>query len=40
MDNMYPSWKLWAVESFYAVGFYLVGTIFFDKEIDNIVAKM
>ena len=40
MDNIYPSWKLWLILSIYAGGCYVIGTIFFNKRIDDIVAKL
>lgn len=40
MERMYPNWKLWAIASVYAGGCYVVGTIFFNRKIEDIVAKM
>lgn len=40
MERMYPNWKLWVVVSVYAGGCYVVGTIFFNRKIEGIVAKM
>lgn len=40
MESVVPSWKLWGIVCLYAGGCYIVGTIFFNKEIENIVAKM
>ncbi|MEI3571595.1 MAG: ABC transporter permease [Roseburia faecis] len=40
MDNIYPNWKLWMILSVYAGGCYVIGTIFFNKRIDDIVAKL
>ena len=40
MERMYPNWKLWAIASAYAGGCYVVGTIFFNRKIEDIVAKM
>lgn len=40
MERTYPNWKLWAIASMYAGGCYVVGTIFFNQKIEDIVAKM
>lgn len=40
MDCVYPNWKLWVIVGVYAVGCYIVGTIFFNWKIEDIVAKM
>ena len=40
MECSYPHWKLWVVTSVYAVGCYVVGTLFFNQEIEDIVAKI
>ena len=40
MERMYPNWKLWAIASVDAGGCYVVGTIFFNRKIEDIVAKM
>ena len=40
MDRSFPNWKLWVVAGGYAVGSYVVGTIYFNRKIDDIVAKM
>ena len=39
MERMYPNWKLWAIASVYAGGCYVVGTIFFNRKIEDIVGK-
>ena len=40
MERAYPNWKLWMILSLYAGGCYVVGTIFFNRKIEDIVAKM
>ena len=40
MDRTYPDWKLWVIVSVYAGGCYVVGTVFFQQKIEDIVAKM
>lgn len=40
MERAYPNWKLWMILSLYAGGCYVVGTIFFNRKIADIVAKM
>ena len=40
MERKYPNWKLWVIASAYAGGCYVVGTIFFNRKIEDIVAKM
>lgn len=40
MDCVYPNWKLWVIVGVYAVGCYIVGTLFFNWKIEDIVAKM
>lgn len=40
MERSYPNWKLWMILSLYAGGCYVVGTIFFNRKIADIVAKM
>ena len=40
IERSFPHWKLWVVLSMYAMGCYIVGTIFFNRKIEDIVAKM
>ena len=40
MEHVYPSWRWWCVLGVYAVGCYAVGSIFFRKKVEDIVAKM
>lgn len=40
IEKIYPNWKLWIIVGAYAGGCYAVGTIFFNKKIEDIVAKM
>ena len=40
MERSFPNCKLWVVAGGYAVGSYVVGTIYFNRKIDDIVAKM
>ena len=36
----YPDWKMWVILGLYAAGCYLAGTVYFNKKIENIVAKL
>lgn len=40
MERSFPNWKLWMVAGGYALGCYVVGTVFFNRKIEDIVAKM
>lgn len=40
MECIFPNWKLWVILSIYTGGCYIVGTIFFNKKIEDIVAKI
>lgn len=40
MENVYPDSKCWIILGVYAVGCYTIGTSFFKRRIDDIVAKM
>lgn len=40
MERSYPNWKLWVIIGVYAGSFYLVGTVFFNRKIEDIVAKI
>ena len=40
MERLFPNWKLWVVAGGYALGCYVVGTIYFNRKIEDIVAKM
>lgn len=40
MERAYPHWKLWVITGIYAGACYVVGTIFFNRKIEDIVAKM
>lgn len=40
MKYQFADWKMWIILSSYAVGCYVVGTCFFNKKIENIVAQM
>ena len=40
IERTFPHWKLWVILCIYAMGCYIVGTIFFDRKIEDIVAKM
>lgn len=40
MERAYPHWKLWVIAGIYAGACYVVGTIFFNRKIEDIVAKM
>ena len=40
MERMYPNWKSWVIISLYAGVCYVVGTLFFNRKTENIVAKM
>lgn len=40
MERIFPDWKLWVIVSVYAGGCYLVGSVYFNRKIEDIVAKM
>lgn len=40
MEGAYPNWKLWVIIGAYAGGFYILGTVFFNRKIEDIVAKI
>lgn len=40
LEKVYPHWKLWIIVSVYSCGCYVIGTVFFNRKIEDIVAKM
>lgn len=40
MECAFPDWKMWVILGLYAAGCYLAGTVYFNKKIENIVAKL
>ena len=40
MERMYPNWKLWVIIGVYAVICYIVGTVVFNRKIEDIVARL
>lgn len=40
MECAFPDWKMWVILALYAAGCYLAGTVYFNKKIENIVAKL
>lgn len=40
LESSYPDWRLWMVASVYAGGSYIVGTVVFDRKVEDIVAKI
>lgn len=40
MERIFPDWKLWVIVSVYAGGCYLVGSVYFNRKIEDIVVKM
>ena len=40
MERVYPNWKLWMIIGAYAGSFYLVGTVIFNRKIEDVVAKI
>ena len=40
MECAFPDWKMWVILGLSAAGCYLAGTVYFNKKIENIVAKL
>lgn len=40
MEGTFPDLKMWVILAIYSMGCYVVGTLYFNKKIENIVAKL
>lgn len=40
MENEYPDLEMWLVVSIYAVGCYVAGSVVFNRNVQNVVAKL
>lgn len=40
MERSYPGWEMWVAASIYAIGCYVVGSIWFDRASENVVAQL
>ena len=40
MEGTVPELKMWVILAIYSMGCYVVGTLYFNKKIENIVAKL
>ena len=40
MERSYPGWEMWVAASIYAIGCYVVGSVWFDRASENVVAQL
>ena len=39
MERIFPDWKLWVIVSVYGGGCYLVGSVYFNRKIEDIIQN-